>query len=117
LQSDQMNWRQLRDYIANLKQAGFDTTRLSVQWYEKFSFPLIAAIIVCLAAPFALLTGTRGAVGGIAIAIGIGITYRAMAALLESMGTAGLMPPIIAGWAPDAIFSFLATYFFLRMPT
>jgi LPS export ABC transporter permease LptF/LPS export ABC transporter permease LptG len=117
LQSDQMNWRQLGQYIASLRQAGFDTARLSVQLHEKFAFPLIAAIIVLLGAPFAFLTGTRGAIGGVAVAVGIGIVYRATAALLESMGTAGLLPPLLAGWAPDAIFGFLAAYFFLKMPT
>jgi len=117
LQSDQMNWRELRNYIRSLHQAGFDTSRLSVQWHEKFAFPLIAAIIVCLGAPFAFLVGTRGAIGGLAAAVGIGIVYRAVAALLESMGTVGLLPAVIAGWAPDAIFGFLAVYFFLKIPT
>ncbi|MGH9758970.1 MAG: LPS export ABC transporter permease LptF, partial [Candidatus Acidiferrales bacterium] len=51
----QMNWRQLGAYIASLRQAGFDTSRLSVQWQKKFAFPLIAAIIVFLGAPFAFL--------------------------------------------------------------
>lgn len=117
LQSDQMNWRELSAYIRSLRQAGFDTSRLSVQWQEKFAYPLIAAIIVCLGAPFAFLVGTRGAIGGLALAVGIGIVYRAVAALLESMGTVGLLPAVLAGWAPDAIFSFLAVYFFLKMPT
>jgi LPS export ABC transporter permease LptF/LPS export ABC transporter permease LptG len=117
LQSDQMNWRELRSYIRSLRQAGFDTSRLSVQWHEKFAFPLIAAIVVCLGAPFAFLVGTRGAIGGLAAAVGIGIVYRAVAALLESMGTVGLLPAVLAGWAPDAIFGFLAVYFFLKMPT
>jgi len=117
LQSDQMNWRELRNYIHSLRQAGFDTSRLNVQWQEKFAYPLIAAIIVCLGAPFAFLVGTRGAIGGLALAVGIGIAYRAVAALLESMGTVGLLPAVLAGWAPDAIFGFLAVYFFLKMPT
>jgi LPS export ABC transporter permease LptF/LPS export ABC transporter permease LptG len=117
LQSDQMNWRELSAYIHNLRQAGFDTSRLSVQWHEKFAAPVIAAIVVCLAAPFAFLVGTRGALGGLAVAVAIGIIYRAVAALLESMGTVGLLPAVVAGWAPDAIFGFLAIYFFLKIPT
>jgi LPS export ABC transporter permease LptF/LPS export ABC transporter permease LptG len=116
-QSYQMNWRQLGSYIASLKQAGFDTSRLTVQWQKKFAFPLIAAIIVFLGAPFAFLVGTRGAIGGLAVAVGIGIVYWATAALFEAMGSAGQLPPFLAGWAPDAIFGFLAVYFFLRMPT
>jgi LPS export ABC transporter permease LptF/LPS export ABC transporter permease LptG len=116
-QSYQMNWRQLGEYIISLHQAGFDTARLSVQWQKKFAFPLIAAIIVCLAAPFGFLVGTRGAIGGLALAIGIAIVYWATAALFEAMGSVGQLPPILAGWAPDAIFGFLAVYFFLKMPT
>ena len=117
LESDQMNWRELSAYIKGLRQAGFDTSRLSVQWQEKFAYPLIAAIIVCLSAPFAFMVGTRGAIGGLALAVGIGIAYRALAQLLASMGTVGLLPAVLAGWAPDAIFTFLAAYFFLKMPT
>jgi LPS export ABC transporter permease LptF/LPS export ABC transporter permease LptG len=116
-QSYQMNWRQLAEYIRGLRQAGFDTSRLSVQWHKKFAFPLIAAIIIFLSAPFAFLVGTRGAIGGLALAVGIGITYWAAAALFEALGSVGQLPPILAGWAPDAIFFFLAVYFFLKMPT
>ena len=113
----QMNWRQLGEDIVSLHKAGFDTARLSVQWQKKFAFPLIAAIIVCLAAPFGFLVGTRGAIGGLAVAIAVAIVYWATAALFESLGSVGQLPPILAGWAPDAIFGFLAVYFFLKMPT
>jgi LPS export ABC transporter permease LptF/LPS export ABC transporter permease LptG len=113
----QMNWSQLGQYIASLRQAGFDTARLAVQWQKKFAFPLIAAIIVLLGAPFAFLVGTRGAIGGLAVAVGIGIVYWATAALFEAMGSIGQLPPLLAAWSPDAIFGFLAVYFFLRMPT
>ncbi len=116
-QSFQMNWRQLRSYIEGLQQAGFDTARLSVQWHKKFAFPLIVPIIIFLGVPFAFLVGTRGAVGGLAVAIGIGIVYWATAALFEAMGGVGQLPALLAGWAPDAIFGFLGAYFFLKMPT
>src|SRR5277367_1827179 len=113
----QMNWSQLGDYIASLRQAGFDTARLSVQWHKKFAYPLMAGVIVFLGAPFAFLSGTRGAVGGLAVAVAVGVIYWSTAALFEAMGSVGQLPPIIAGWGPDAIFGFLGVYFFLRMPT
>src|SRR6202041_3718211 len=116
-QSYQMNWRQLGEYILGLRQAGFDTARLSVQWQKKFAFPLIAAIIVFLGAPFAFLTGTRGAVGGLAVAVGVAIVYWATAALFEARGSVGQLPPLLAAWSPDAIFGFLGVYFFLKMLT
>lgn len=117
LQYNQMNWRQLRNYIRALQKAGFETSRLSIEWHKKFAFPLMVTIIILLAIPFALLVGTRGAVGGVALAIGIAITYWAIAALFEAMGTVGQLPAFLAAWAPDGIFAFAGLYFFLKMPT
>jgi lipopolysaccharide export LptBFGC system permease protein LptF len=116
-QYNQMNWRQLRNYIRSLQKAGFETAHLSVEWQKKIAFPLITTIIIFLAIPFSLLVGTRGAVGGIALAVGIGIAYWSIAALFEALGTVGQLPPFLAAWAPDAIFAFAGLYFFLKMPT
>jgi LPS export ABC transporter permease LptG len=113
----QMNWRELRQYIRELRQAGFDVARLSVQWHKKLAFPLIAPIIVLLAIPFAFLVGTRGAIGGLALGVAIGIVYWATSALFEALGAVGQLPPLLAAWAPDAIFAFVGLYFFLKMPT
>ncbi len=117
LQSYQMNWQQLGRYIAQLRQAGFDVASLSVQWQRKFAFPLLAAIIILISIPFPFLLGTRSAVGGLAAGVGIGIVYWATSALFEAMGAVGQLPPVVAGWAPDAIFLFAGLYFFLKMPT
>jgi LPS export ABC transporter permease LptF/LPS export ABC transporter permease LptG len=117
IQAFQMSWRDLRRYIDGLRHAGFDVSSLTVQWHKKLAYPLIAPISMILAIPFALLVGSRGAVGGVALGIGIGIVYWAVSALLEAMGGIGQLPPMLAGWAPDLIFFFVGIYFFLRMPT
>jgi LPS export ABC transporter permease LptF/LPS export ABC transporter permease LptG len=116
-QSYQMNWRELQKYISELRQAGFDVARLSVQWHKKLAYPLIAPVIMLLAVPFAFLVGTRGAVGGVALGVAIAIVYWAIAALFEAMGAVGQLPPLMAGWAPDVLFVFVGIYFFLKMPT
>jgi LPS export ABC transporter permease LptG/LPS export ABC transporter permease LptF len=116
-QYDQMNWHELRTYIAGLRQAGFDASRLTVQWHMKFAFPMIAVIIIFLSAPFGFLVGTRGAIGGLALAVGISVIYWSMARLFEAMGAVGQLPPLLAAWSPDAIFLFLGAYCFLKMPT
>jgi lipopolysaccharide export system permease protein len=116
-QSYQMTWWELQRYIGDLRQAGFDVARLSVQLQKKISFPLIAPIIILLAIPFSILVGTRGAVGGLALGVGIAIVYWAASALTEAMGAIGQLPPLLAAWAPDTVFAFLGLYFFLKMPT
>jgi lipopolysaccharide export LptBFGC system permease protein LptF len=113
----QMSWRDLRRYIDSLRRAGFDISSLTVQWHKKIAYPLIAPISMMLAIPFALFVGSRGAIGGIAIGVAIGIGYWAIAALTEAMGGIGQLPPFLAAWSPDLIFFFLALYFFFKMPT
>ncbi len=116
-QSYQMTWWELKQYISDLRQAGFDVARLSVQLQKKLSFPLVAPIIILLAIPFSILVGTRGAIGGLATGVAIAVVYWAASALTEAMGSVGQLPPLLAGWAPDTIFVFLGLYFFLKMPT
>jgi LPS export ABC transporter permease LptF/LPS export ABC transporter permease LptG len=113
----QMNWRELQQYIRELRQAGFDATRLAVQWHRKFAFPLMLPILILLAAPFALKVGKRGAIGGLAAGLGLAIVFWATSALFEAFGAVGQLPSGLAGWAPAAIFTFLGLHFYLKTPT
>lgn len=112
-----MDWFELRSYIDRLRNSGFDVARLTVQLYKKISFPLIAPVVILLAIPFSILVGSRGAVGGLALGVGLAVVYWATAALFEAMGGVGQLPPVLSAWSPDFIFLFCGLYFFLRMPT
>lgn len=116
-QASQMNLAALRRYIDGLHTAGFDVANLLVQWHVKLAFPLIAPISMLLAIPFALLVGTRGALGGVSLGVAIGIVYWTAARLLEAMGGVGQLPPFLAAWSTDITFFFLGLYFFFKMPT
>lgn len=116
-QSYQLTWRELRQYIEDLQQAGFDVARLSVQWHKKFAYPLLIPLVILLAIPFAFRVGTRGAIGGVALAVVIAIVYFSLDRLFEAMGGVGQLPPVLSAWAPDTIFAFLGLYFFFKMPT
>jgi LPS export ABC transporter permease LptF/LPS export ABC transporter permease LptG len=116
-QSSEMDWFELRTYIDRLRHSGFDVARLSVQLYKKLSYPLIAPVVILLAIPFSILVGSRGAVGGVALGVGLAVVYWATAALFEAMGGVGQLPAVMSAWSPDFIFLFCGLYFFLRMPT
>ena len=40
-----MNYEELRRYIDDLQQSGFDTVRLKVQLQKKIAFPLITLVM------------------------------------------------------------------------
>ena len=117
LQAIQLSFRQLGNYIRGLRNAGFDVSTLTVQWYVKIAFPLIAPVSMLLAIPYAFRVGARGAVTGVAVGLALGIAYWSLARLLQAMGGVGQMPPPFAAFAPDLIFYFLGMYFFFKMPT
>jgi LPS export ABC transporter permease LptG/LPS export ABC transporter permease LptF len=115
--SAQMNVLELRHYIRELSQSGFDVVRLTVQLYRKFSYPLMAFVVALIGIPFAFTTGRKGAITGIATSIGIAILYWASTSLFEAMGNLSMLPPALAAWSPDILFGLGGVYLFLRVRT
>ena len=116
-QSSEMNSHELRAYIADLQQSGFDVVRLRVQLQKKFAYPLITLVMAILAVPFSLSAGRKGALTGIAVALSVAIIYFVAAGLFEAMGNASQLPAAMAAWAPDLIFALLGGYLLLKVPT
>ncbi len=116
-QSLEMNYEQLRSYIHDLQQSGFEVVRLRVQLQKKLAFPVITFVMALLAIPFALSAGKRGAVAGVATAIGIAAIYSMVSGLFEAMGNISQLPPVLAAWSPDVIFALVGGYLILKVPT
>jgi LPS export ABC transporter permease LptF/LPS export ABC transporter permease LptG len=116
-QSSEMNYEELRRYIADLQQSGFDVVRLRVQLQKKFAYPLITLVMAILAVPFSLSAGRKGALTGIAVALSVAIVYFVAAGLFEAMGNASQLPAAMAAWAPDLMFGLLGGYLLLKVPT
>lgn len=116
-QSSEMNYQELSRYIRDLQQSGFEVVRLRVQLHRKFAYPVIAFVMAVLAIPFALSAGRRGAVAGVAIAIGIAAAYWVTSGLFEAMGNVNQLPAAVAAWAPTVIFGFAGGYLILKVPT
>jgi LPS export ABC transporter permease LptF/LPS export ABC transporter permease LptG len=116
-QYTEMNYEELRRYIRDLQQSGFDVVRLRVQLHKKLSYPLITLIMAVLAIPFSLSTGKKGAVTGVAVAVGIAVFYTVVSRLFEAMGDLSQLPPALAAWSPDLIFILVGGYLILKVPT
>ena len=117
MQSQEMNFGQLKRYIRDLSQSGFDTMRLRVALWHKLAYPLVAVIMAALAIPFALSMGRRGSLTGIAVAIGIALAYWVADGLFGAMGNVAYFPAPVAAWSPDILFGLAGGYLLLRTPT
>jgi LPS export ABC transporter permease LptG len=116
-QSSEMSYAELERYIGDLQQSGFDVTKLRVQLQKKFAFPVMTLVMALLAVPFSLRTGRRGAVAGVATAVGIGVVYIVVSSLFEALGNANQLPPLLAAWSPDLLFALAGGYLILKVPT
>jgi LPS export ABC transporter permease LptG len=116
-QYDEMSYEELRRYIRDLQQGGFDVVRLRMQLHEKLSYPLITLIMAVLAIPFSISTGKRGAITGVAVAVGVAFFYIAMTRAFQALGNQSLLPAALAAWSPDMIFVLVGGYLILKVPT
>ena len=113
----QLNFMQLEDYIAELRQSGFNTVPLQVQLHKKFAVPLFVFVMAMLSVPFAFMTGSRGAMTGVGVSLGVAAAYFILNYLFEQLGGAGQLPPVLAAWAPDGIFALAGVYLMAQMRT
>ena len=112
-----MTYGQLKQYIAQLRLGGFNVVPYVVALQRKVAFPFVTVVMTLLAIPFAVTTGRRGALYGIGIGIIMAITYWLMFSISGAIGAGGLLPPVLAAWAPNVLFAAAAAYLILTVRT
>jgi LPS export ABC transporter permease LptG len=115
--AERMTFTDLRRYIATLKVSGFDVVPFTVALHRKISFPFVALVMTLLGIPFAVTTGRRGALYGIGLAIVLAISYWGLFAVFTAIGSAGMLSPLLAAWAPNVLFVTAATALLLTVRT
>lgn len=115
--SEQMSVVELGRYIRELSRSGFDVVRLSVQFWTKFSYPLVALVVALIGIPFSFTVGRKGALTGIALSLGIAIAFWSVSSLFQAMGNLNQLPAPIAAWCPDILFGIGGAYLLLRVRT
>ena len=112
-----MNVRELDSYVRELRASGFDVVELVVDWHRKISFPFVTLILTLIAVPFAVTMGPRGALYGIGVGIALACAYWILMSVFGAIGSAGMLAPVLAAWAPNLLFGASATYLLLTVRT
>lgn len=114
--SEAMSVGELRRFIQKNKEAGLDTLRFEVDMHAKMSFAFAAIVLSLMGIPF---TVQKSRTGGNMVSIGTSIAtafiYWLIFSTSLSMGKHGVLPPVIAAWAPNFLMGGAATYFLLRL--
>jgi LPS export ABC transporter permease LptG/LPS export ABC transporter permease LptF len=115
--AEMMTVPQLKGFIDELAASGFNSVPLSVELQKKVAFPFVTVVMTLLAVPFGMTTGKRGTLYGIGIGIVIALTYWIAVGAFGAVGKAGLLSPVLAGWAPNVLAASGAAYLLLTART
>jgi LPS export ABC transporter permease LptG len=114
---DQMSYQELKKYIGDIEERGFDTVKFKVDLSYKISFPLAGLIMVLLGIPFAFSMGKRGALVGIGMSVAIAMLYWGAIGIFKNLGYVNYLNAFLAAWGANLIFGLLALYFIFTLRT
>ena len=107
----------LRRVMENASLKGMPLTRLKVDYYTKFSRPVLPLVMIWLAVPFAS-RGRRGGFSvGFGLSIALGISYLLLFSACQSLGYAGHITPLMSAWLANFVFLIAGTVLLTRTPT
>jgi lipopolysaccharide export system permease protein len=114
LDPEEFSLWELNRYIDDLRDKGLDPGGYIVDRDLKYAMPLACLIMVALGIALSLDPMPRSLSLGrsFGLAIGIGFGYWLAFGLTSSLGRSGIIPPAIAAWTPNAIFTMLALSIF-----
>jgi len=102
---------ELRGLIKILKSEGYNTYRYRTDLYARITFPFVSLIMVLLGVPFPLRSARSGGIAsGIGLSIIIAFSFWIIFALSTSLGSGGVVPPLLAAIFPNILFLAIAFY-------
>lgn len=114
VQVSAMNLKQLSDYILKFKYSGarMILRNLKVDFHSKIAYPFSNLIILLVGLPFGLMTKRRKGItfAALGLCLIIGFFYYVFNAVFLALGKSGNLPPVLAAWATNIAFIFLAQY-------
>lgn len=112
---EEMRYRELTRYIEALQRSGNDTSKIEVDRALKIALPATCLVIALFGAPLAITSPRQGTAIGIAISLGTTVVFLSFIQLSKAVGVTGVVNPVAAAWAPNAIFLAAAVWLISRV--
>jgi len=113
MNSEFLGLPQLGDYL--MFNAEFPRARLApyvTHWHYRLALPWICMVVILLAGSMGVVTGRRGIMGGIAVAIALFAGLIFSSSLFLALGKGDRIPSIVAAWGPISMFLLIGIYLF-----
>lgn len=112
-----MNASELKRFIEQQKSKGSDMiAQFQVERFNRVTFPVATFILTIIGVSLS----SRKVRGGTGLHIGVGIvlcfSFILFSRFADEFAKGGLMPPLVAVWMPNIIYSFIAVYLYKKAP-
>lgn len=87
------------------------------QWHYRWALPITCIVTVLLAAPLSIHFSRRGAGSGVFLAVVLSVLMLFVSSITLALGEAAVIPPLLAAWLPNIVFTFIGFYLFHRRIT
>ncbi len=96
---------ELKGAIENQKKLGGDSKELEVQYHVRYSVPASCFVFAIVAPIFAIQFAKSGGFVGVFLSIIlVFLYYNAYIISTKILGSAGMIPPMLAAWLPNILF-------------
>jgi lipopolysaccharide export system permease protein len=113
--SREMGMVEMRHHLAQMKQSGIKIAPdMLLELHFKIALPLACLVVGLCSAPLGLKFARSGSFMGILLSIIVVFLYHNTMLLAKALGTSGVIPPILAAWAPNIIFATAGLYLIWR---
>lgn len=104
--SEEMNIAELYRYIQEVEMEGYDARAFRVDFQARFAYPVLSIIVCIIGIGSAVKRKSReGPAVSIVFGAAVVFLYWVLHSFCLSLGYGGLLPPIVAAWISNIIFS------------
>lgn len=106
---------QLKKLINDTKAAGYDSQRVEIEYYSRFSFPFTAIIIIIFGLPISTVKRRTGIALQFGINILVTFIYLSLMQIVTALGKNGSLDPLLTAWLVNLIFFSAALFNLFRI--
>jgi lipopolysaccharide export system permease protein len=112
---EEMTYRQLKEYSETVKNEGYDNTEYLVEMGFKIAWPLISFVLTLLGIPIALELKAGSIPLAVSAGIGLSVLYMVALSISKALGLSGILPPFLAAWTANLLFTLVGIYLMMTV--
>lgn len=82
--------------------------QFAMRYHRTLASPMICLVVVAIAIPFAVVGGRVNPMIGVSKTLGLFLGYYFLTMVLDSLGSAGHLPPVVAAWIAPGLLALWA---------